>query len=77
MPEELYNSNDFCNLAEEFERYKQELSDWKWVARLLSKELTEMHQKYESLCWEDADESSYAQVLYKQLTDRIKHESKN
>ena len=70
MPDEIYNSDDYCNLAEEFEQCKGELDQWKWAAKALSKELTEMREKYESTCWEDIDESSHAQILYKMMVER-------
>ena len=70
MPDEIYNSDDYCNLAEEFEQCKEELDQWKWAAKVLSEELAEMHEKYEPVCWEDVDESSYAQILYKKLLDK-------
>lgn len=72
MPEEIYNSKDYCNLAEELEECKYELNQWKWAAKALSEELTEAHEKYEPVCWEDVDESSYAQILYKRLLEKIK-----
>lgn len=61
---------------EGFEEYlhdlKQEIFDWRQVAKALSEELTEMHEKYKPVCWEDIDESSYAQILYKRLLEKIK-----
>lgn len=49
---------------------KQELFGWKQVAKALSEELTEMHEKYEPVCWEDVDESSHAQILYRLMIER-------
>lgn len=70
MPEEIYNSNDYCDLAEELEECKDELNQWKWAAKALYEELTEMREKYETICWEDTDESSYAQILYQMMLER-------
>jgi hypothetical protein len=57
-----------------FEEYvhdlKQDIIKWKQVAKNLSEELTEMREKYEPICWDDADETSYAQTLYKMMIER-------
>jgi hypothetical protein len=57
-----------------FEEYvhdlKQDIIEWKQVAKNLSEELTEMHEKYEPICWDNADESSYAQAVYKMMVER-------
>ena len=70
MSREIYNSNDYCNLAEEFEQCKQELIEWKQIAKILSEELTATREENSNICWEDVDESSYAQTLYRQLLGR-------
>jgi len=70
MPAKLYNSEDYCSLAEEFEACKIELYQWKQIAKILSEELTATREENSSICWEDVDESSYAQILYKQLLEK-------
>ena len=65
---------ELLGYIEGFEEYlhdlKQDIIEWKQVAKNLSEELTEMREKYEPICWEDVDESSYAQILYKLMIER-------
>jgi len=49
----------------------QELTQWKQVAKILSEELTATREENSNICWEDVDESSYAQILYKQLLEKF------
>ena len=70
MPAELYNSEDYCNLAQEYEKCKIELFQWKHIAKILSEELTATREENSNICWEDVDESSYAQTLYRQQLKR-------
>lgn len=60
MPEEIYNSKDYCALAEELER-------WVTVAEMLADELTELRENTTPVFWEDASESSPALIAYSNL----------
>ena len=60
-------SDDIWN---KLEKCKKELTEWKQVAKILSEELTATREENSNICWEDVDESSYAQTLYRQLLEK-------
>ena len=63
-------SEKFYDLAKAHEECRRELEEWKNIAKILSEELTATREENSNVFWEDVDESSYAQTLYRQLLER-------